>query len=149
MQTLLAPLPPSRSPLRLSLSRVSAAMWAAVWAAVRRPLRRLRSRLRRLARVVRAGIDKLGGFPSLPSLTRDPAVEAWLALGREVRRRRRLAGSSTASPWSADERAQRQGGRILLLRPHGAIQKLEKPGEPAASAADPDDTPPVNLRITM
>lgn len=144
MQTLLAPLPPSWSPLRLSLSRLGAAL--------RRPLRRLRARLRRLARLVRAGIDKLGSvssLASLPSLTRDPAVEAWLALGREVRRRRRLAGSSTASPWSPDDRAQRQGGRILLLRPHGATQKHPHSEQPAASAADPDDTPPVNLRITM
>ena len=135
MQTLLAPIPSSRSPLaRLSVQ-------------LRRSLRRALSRLRRLARaasgLARAGIDRLGSLATLSSLTRDPAIEAWLALGREVRRRRQLAGLSSATAPRLP--LPRGGARVLLLR------SGERPmHEPRSSAdADHDGTPPLNLRITM
>jgi hypothetical protein len=131
MQTLLAPIPTSRSPFaRLSVK-------------ARLSLRRMISRLRRLARaaaaLARAGVDRLGSIAPISSLARDPAVEAWLALGREVRRRRRLAGTSSATAPKLP--LPREGARILLL--HSGKR-------PSRDATDErDGTPPVTLRITM
>lgn len=83
-------------------------------------LRRLLDWLRRLVRHV----AQLGG--KLPSLTRDPAVDAWLALGKARRRRR----------GAARQHLPRTGqcARVIPLRPHG----------PAGHGPSS-----VNLRITM
>lgn len=138
MQTLLAPIPSSRSPFaRLSVK-------------LRRSLRRVLSVLRRLglhrlaraaSDLARAGVDRLGSIAPLSSLSRDPAIEAWLALGREVRRRRQLAGLSSATAPKAP--LPRGGARVLLLR------SGERPMHEPPSNRDHDGTPPLSLRITM
>lgn len=150
MQTLLAPIPSSRSPFaRLSVQ-------------LRRSLRRVLSRLRRLARAAsgfaRAGIDhlgRLGSLATLSSLARDPAIEAWLALGREVRRRRQLAGLSAAT--APKPPLPREGARILLLRsgerptpaPPSPSPKSRDARDGHDSHDDHDGIGPLNLRITM
>lgn len=86
-------------------------------------LRRLLDWLRRLVRHV----GQLGlAVGKWPSLTKDPAVEAWLALGKARRRRR---GAARQLPPRAG-----QSARIIPLRPHG----------PAGHGPSS-----VNLRITM
>jgi hypothetical protein len=99
MQTLLAPIRPRR--------------WSS--------LRRLLDWLRRVAVQAMRRAIRLGG--SWPSLTRDPAVDAWLALGKARRRRR-----------SASRQLPPGGARVIPLRPHG----------PAGHGPSS-----VNLRITM
>jgi hypothetical protein len=101
MQTLLAP---------IRLSRSSS-------------LRRLLDWLRRLVRHV-GQLGLLAG--KWPSLTRDPAVDAWLALGKARRRRR---GAARQLPPRSG-----QSARVIPLRPHG----------PAGHGPSS-----VNLRITM
>lgn len=136
MQTLLAPLRPSRS----RFARLSVAL--------RSSLRRLLAGLRRLLR--RAARSAVAGTGTWPSLIRDPGVDAWLALSEQRRQRRRLPAGSP-----------REGAKVIPLRPMLTDAPVEAScsddyavtGQ-VLSAEEPEDSgphpePAVTLRITM